>query len=163
MCSPRQRSFMAATDRPSKETHRAIWELINDLRLLRGWSPKSASDLDRMICAWGEVFNRYKVPLQAYHLLYMRAIDVCQQKLQEGKEPPEIDVTLLIALWSGPNGLREQLIRERRQRDQQTAGMASHCSTCGGSGFRSYTLDGNSFATACEDCRPTVALSVKTG
>jgi|GEM_PF-5569862 len=122
---------------PSREQHAALFALINKSRLLNGWMTRTAQELDQTIRAWHEIFAKYAIPLTAYHELYLRAFDARQRKMSAGQDVPTMDATLLVAQWTGDNGLRAEMKQREIDRKRTLgANAASVCRYCHGTGFR---------------------------
>jgi hypothetical protein len=121
----------------SRDEHAAIFALINKVRLLNGWTMRSAEELDPMIRTWFEMFDRYGIPITAYRELYLRAFDARQRNIDRGGEPPSIDASILVAQWAGEHGLRKELRqRDINSRRVLSENAASACSMCFGSNFK---------------------------
>jgi len=110
-----------------------LFAIINKARMLNGWSAKTAQELDPTIRTWAEAFGFYSIPTSAYNELYQRAFETRQRRMSDGKDVPQMDATLLVAHWTGPNGLQSDL----RQRDIDTgrtltATSAAACEKCFG-------------------------------
>ncbi len=124
----------------SPTEHAALFTVINKVRLLNGWTSRTAKELDPTIRVWFEALSGYAIPISAYNDLYKRALDVRQSKLQNGnKDVPQIDATLLIAQWEGPHGLKSELrLREIAAGRTLTAQAASQCTKCFGTGMEYF-------------------------
>jgi hypothetical protein len=90
-------------------------------------------ELDDTIEAWWEMFDYYKIPVDAYRELYQRAFEFRQFKIRQGQDCPTMDCTLLISQWTGENGLAA--LRRNTQKigaDKQLYGesYAPKCSWC---------------------------------
>lgn len=83
--------------------------------MLNGWTTKTAQELDATIRTWGEVLNRYAVPIEHYITLYWRAFDTRQGRLNLGGDVPTIDAALLVSHWTGANGLQRELAANAEQ------------------------------------------------
>jgi hypothetical protein len=92
-----------------------LFGLINKVRMLNGWTTKTAQELDATIRTWGEILNRYKIPLEHYQTLYWRAFDTRQMRLNQGQDVPALDATLLVSHWTGPNGLQREVADQREK------------------------------------------------
>lgn len=119
--------------------------------MLNGWQTKTAQELDATIQTWGEIFNRYEIPLDAYQELYRLAFDTRQTKMQLGGDVPMMDATLFVSQWTGANGLKA----ERRQRQIDTGrtlaeNAQSVCKFCGGSGWRQVGEGRNAPVERCD-------------
>jgi hypothetical protein len=116
-----------------REQHVALFALINKVRMLNGWTTKTAQELDATIRTWAEVLNRYRIPLEYYNECYLRAVDTRQKKLQDGKEI-EIDAPLLVAAWQ--SGLAQEIEQRRIAEKRYLPDTAeSDCPRCFGSGM----------------------------
>jgi hypothetical protein len=71
-------------------------------------------ELDDTIEAWAEMFDHYQIPVEAYQELYQRAFDARQRKMNQGKECPTMDATLLVSQWTGDNGLKKELREQKK-------------------------------------------------
>lgn len=147
--SSRNRS--SSTKTIPAEQHAALFAVINRVRMLNGWSTRTAMDLDPTIRTWADVFDRYDVPYQYYNTLYLRAFDVRQSKLMLGQEPPSFDASLLISQWTGPNGLRQEL-RQREIETRRTLpeNAASGCELCFGTGFKRTSEERTAPVVRCD-------------
>ena len=116
-----------------REQHVALFAVINKVRMLNGWTTKTAQELDATIRTWAEVLNQYRIPIEHYNECYLRAVDTRQRKLQDGKEI-ELDATLLAAAWQ--SGLSRE-VHERRVQEKRylTSTAESECPRCFGSGM----------------------------
>ena len=119
--------------------------------MLNGWSTRTAQDLDPTIRTWAEAFGFYNIPTSAYNELYQRAFETRQRRLSEGKDVPQMDATLLVAHWTGQNGLQADL-RQREVAAGRTLGAnaESVCRHCHGSGFRSVERNGYKGVDRCD-------------
>lgn len=122
------------------EVHAALFTIINKSRKLNGWLARSAKELNPTIMVWAETFGHYNIPVTAYDRIYRQAFDVRQRAIANGKEPPPMDATLLVACWDGEHGVRAQLRQEEIERGRTLgSNAASVCRHCYGSGFRQLT------------------------
>jgi len=96
--SESQQNFIATIPR---EQHRAIYQIINKVRMLNGWATKTAQELDARIHVWAEILNDYNIPYEYYDELYKLAFDVRQTKTQEGSKVPFFGAELLVSCWTG--------------------------------------------------------------
>lgn len=134
-----------------RDQHAALFGLINKSRLLSGWSPKTAAELDATIRVWAEVLNQFEIPLGAYPELYQRAVDLRQWKMANGHEPPNIDATLLVSRWTGEGGLAAEYRRREVEAGRTlAAGNAYGCRRCFGSGWEIVDTGGG--YTAARRC-----------
>ncbi len=116
--------------------HAAIFALINKVRLLNGWTTKTAAELDAMIRVWHEIFARHEIPVAAFDELYRRAFDVRQGRLRDGKDVPAMDAHLIVSQWTGDWGLRAELRNREIERVKMLPSNAETvCETCLGSGW----------------------------
>lgn len=123
--------------------HAALFSIINKVRMLNGWAPKTAQELDSTIRIWYEALLYYEIPSNCYDRLYFRAIDTRQTFLMNGKEPPLFNAELLISSWTGANGLQAELREEEiRKCKTLTENASSQCPYCYGTGHR-YKFDEN--------------------
>lgn len=135
----------------NRDDHAAFFGLINKSRLLNGWLTRTASELDPTIRTWHEVFRHYEIPVAAFDGLYKRAFDVRQSKLQQGKEPPAMDATLLVSQWTGEHGLKAELKRREVDHGRTLATNAeSQCQLCFGSGYKTVEKDGYPGSVKCD-------------
>lgn len=115
----------------SSDEYVALWKLINRARMLNGWTTKTAAELDDTIETWGEQFKKYGIPVDAYPELYDRAFDFQQNKLRLGVEPPQMDARLLVACWTGENGLKKERETKRQIASDRQLYMPKTAPDCG--------------------------------
>lgn len=106
--------------------------MINKVRMLNGWTTKTAQELDATIRTWAEVFDKHRIPIDAYNELYLQAFNTRSRKLFEGKDI-ELDATLMVASWPAVSAAREQKRIEDRRYISSIA--ASQCQRCYGAGM----------------------------
>lgn len=105
--------------------------------MCNGWTSRTAQELDPTIRVWHEMFAAHRIPPTAYDRLYRRAFDARAGALQAGKEPPPLSAELIVAQWTGPNGVRAELEQELVSAGRTLSeNAASQCPYCKGSGFR---------------------------
>lgn len=105
--------------------------------MINGWTSKTIQELDATIRVWFEILANYQIPVSAYEKLYFRAIDTRQTFLNNGKEPPPLNAELLLAGWTGTNGLKNELLEEEIRRGRSLPENAETvCRHCNGSGWR---------------------------
>lgn len=120
---------------PSRLEHAALFSVINQSRLVNGWTAAKAGELDPTIRVWFKVLTHFGVPPEHYDALYLRALDARQTYWQNGKEPPLMNAELLAAGWTGANGLRAEIERERIESKKYLSDTAeSQCPRCFGLG-----------------------------
>lgn len=125
----------------SPEKHTAIFLLINKSRMLNGWQPSTAAQLDLTIRTWAEVFDRHEIPIAAYPKLLSLAITGRAEIRMRGDDPGQMGAEYILSLWLGPNGLKAQMRNEQiAQRNTLPNNAAGACPRCHGSGWES--LDG---------------------
>ena len=119
--------------------------------MLKGWQTRTAQELDQTIRTWAEMMNHYDIPTSAYAELYQRAFDVRQGRMQEGRDVPQMDATLLVSQWTGGFGLKAQLKQREVEAGRTLSTNAeSVCDQCFGTGFKT-TREGNySRAEKCD-------------
>ena len=118
----------------SPERHAALWGIINKVRMLNGWTIRTAQELDKTIRAWNEVLEN--VPIEAYPELYKRSFQVRALALNVGRQPPDFDATLLYSQWIGEHGLRAELKRKEIESKKYLPSTAiSDCDKCHGTGI----------------------------
>jgi hypothetical protein len=107
------------------------------VRLLNGWTVRTATELDPTIRVWHEALCEYQIPPRHFNELYKRALNVRQAKLQIGaRDVPNIDAALLISQWTGPHGLEADLRkREVESGRLLTTTAPSQCLRCYGTGM----------------------------
>lgn len=133
-----------------REDHLALFALINKARMLNGWTTRTAQDLDPTIRTWFEIFAVYKIPVACYGELYQRAFDVRQKRMQQGKDVPQMDATLLVSQWTGDWGLRNAL--RQREIDAGRTLMPNAetvCDLCDGSGWARTDTGGRTGVVKC--------------
>jgi hypothetical protein len=139
------------TSQISRDQHAALFAIINKSRMLNGWTAKTAQELDATIRVWFEVLSHYKIPVGCFDRLYFRAVDTRQTYLMNGKEPPPLTAELMIAGWTGANGLQAELRNEEISRGRSLGENAeSVCKHCHGTNWRTIKEEGYSFAKKCD-------------
>lgn len=154
-------STPTTTSNLSRENHAALFAIINKARMLNGWQTRTAQELDQTIRTWGEMLNSYQIPLAAYPELYRRAFDVRQERMRQGGEVPQMDATLLVSQWTGPNGLQSDLRQREIDQGRTLPSTAqSQCERCLGNeaGFERLFDDQGNAAGLRKNCdhRPIV-------
>lgn len=126
-------SRQSSTRTLTAEQHAALFAVINKVRMLNGWTTKTAQELDATIRTWAEVFNKHNIPLDAYNDLYLHAFDTRSRKLANGDKDIPLDATLMVASW-GPvsEAMKQKRINERRYLPDTAA---SDCQRCYGAGM----------------------------
>jgi hypothetical protein len=126
----------------SREQHAALFAVINKVRMLNGWTTKTAQELDATIRTWAEVFDKHRIPVGAYNDIYLHAFDTRSRKLADGKDI-ELDATLMVASWPAvADAYKRRMIIEGRTLPARTGGG---CQQCFGSGMRPYPEQGGRF------------------
>lgn len=139
MSSQNQRT---STTNIPREQHAALFAVINKVRMLNGWTTKTAQELDATIRTWAEVFNKHRIPLEAYNDMYLQAFDTRRLRLAEGKEI-ELDATLMVASYPAVmDAVKQRMIREGRTLPRPSAGG---CKRCFGAGMRPYPEQGGRY------------------
>jgi hypothetical protein len=100
--------------------------------MLNGWTTKTAQELDATIRTWAEVFNKHRIPVEAYNDVYLHAFDTRTRKLADGKDV-ELDATLMVASWGAVSQAIEQKRIEEHRYLPDTA--AAGCERCFGTGM----------------------------
>src|SRR5881392_3008458 len=121
-----------STSNIPRDQHVALFAVINKVRMLNGWTTKTAQELDATIRTWAEVFDKHHIPIDAYNELYLHAFNTRSRRLFEGKDI-ELDATLMVAGWSTVSAAREQKRIAARRYLADTA--ASQCQRCYGAGM----------------------------
>lgn len=118
--------------------------------MLNGWSTRTAAELDPTIRTWFEIFAEYKIPVECYGELYKRAFDVRQQRMQQGKDVPQMDATLLVSQWTGQWGLQNAM-RQREVDAGRTLmpNAETVCDLCDGSGWARTEQGGRTGVVKC--------------
>lgn len=110
--------------------------LINRHRMLKNWSILEADRCEMIATVWIDFLDRYGIPAEAYEALYARATDARISKIREGKDAGELTAEALVAVWTGPNGLKAELEAKRVEAGRFLTGNAqTQCPKCFGSGF----------------------------
>lgn len=110
------------------------------------WRSRSHKENEATIAIWFDAMAPYDIPVDCYKPLLNRAIDRRQQIVRDlgPDKAPAIDAPLLISCWTGQNGMKADLERERIASGRflpPTA--ASTCPRCYGTGFEEkYDIDG---------------------
>lgn len=128
--TPSASSDIARPTKPriTRDSHAALFALINKSRLLNGWMMRTAQELDPTIRAWHELFTEYSIPISAYEQLYKRAFEFRQRRMNQGQDCPTMDCTLLVSQWTGENGLQKELREKARiAADKQLAMGGEKC------------------------------------
>lgn len=99
--------------------------------------------LDTITDAWLSRLEEFGVPIEAYHELYERAAASKRKAVQNGETPPRISIELIIAHWTGPNGLKKAY-QERASDAKWPWNLEdprySHCPQCEGRGWYKQKL-----------------------
>ena len=76
-------------------------DLINKMRLLQGFSMLDYDEATAMAAVWLETLKRKHVTEDKYEEILQAAFDQYTSVLQEGRQPPNLDLALLIAMFDG--------------------------------------------------------------
>jgi hypothetical protein len=132
----------------------ALGKVIDKWRMSQGWQPLTDNDLHATIAVWMEAFDAARVEPNAYHELYLSAIQVRGSAIANGQTPPPFAPELFISLWPALKAKRE---RQDVESGRMLAEVAeSQCPLCVGSGFEvAQRPDGYMAARKCPNgCRP---------
>lgn len=130
----------------TKEEEVGLFAVINQVRALQGWSIAPATELEPICKVWWMEFSRFNIPAAQYQTLFQRAHDarIRHVNLNGPKNAPTIDATLLIALWTGDNGLAAEIRRREIESGRfLPSTAASDCEMCFGSGMRKQVNEQN--------------------
>ena len=120
----------------TREEEVGLFTIINQIRVLQGWSMSPAAELEPMCRVWWEEFQRYGIKAEHYQDLYRRAHKARINALSMGVKVPPLDATYLISQWIGENGLRAELHRKDIESGRLlTETAVSDCDLCHGSGY----------------------------
>lgn len=121
---------------------RAVCNVINKIRIAKGWGILPASEAELSASVWLEILDRHHVPHEVYNELYNLAISANARKRSEGRDAPELTPEYLISFWVGLEGLKTQMARESEAR-LLTENAGEPCKHCGGTGWREDQNDGH--------------------
>jgi len=122
----------------------AACELINRVRIARGWSVLPAEEAEITATVWIEILDTANVPADAYGELFKRAISANAIKRSKGENPAEITPEYLLGFWIGSSGLRSE--REGKLDDSQRV----DCRQCSGTGWKQVEGDGQKGVVRCD-------------
>lgn len=126
-------------------------EVLDRWRLNQGYNPYDNTTQDLAIQSWVHLMDREGVPASCYGELYERAIVSRAATVASGKQLPQFGAELLLAEWTGPNGLQRELNdRAIRQGRTLTANAPAACAKCNGSGWRPVGEGRTAPVTPCD-------------
>lgn len=126
---------------PTAEKMRAVCNVINKIRIAKGWGILPASEAELSASVWLEILDRHFVPHEVYNELYNMAISANARKRSEGRDAPELTPEYLISFWVGLEGLKTQMARVS-EAHQLTENTGEPCKLCGGTGWKEAEKDG---------------------
>lgn len=134
----------------------AACELINRVRIAKGWSVLPAEEAEITATVWIDILDTEYVPADAYGELFKRAISANAIKRSKGESPAEITPEYLLSFWIGSSGLRIE--REGEFGDDGRV----DCEICCGTGWRQVG-DGNDRGVIRCDHKSNAASRPATG
>jgi hypothetical protein len=127
---------------------RSVCNVINKVRVAKGWSVLPASEAEITATVWIEILDGANVPPDAYDELYQRAMKARARMLSEGGKVVEVTPEYLSSFWIGQNGLKcEREASQTKRLLPETA--ESSCPNCKGTGWKRFTKDGYTGVAEC--------------
>lgn len=138
--SPSTRNSSRNTVLVTADKLRAVCAIINKVRIARGWNILPAEEAEITASVWIEILDGGGVPFIAYDALYRAAIQARTRQMSIGNAPPDITPDLLVSLWIGENGLKNEFYAERDAEVRKLpSNVEGECPHCFGSGLRYHT------------------------
>jgi hypothetical protein len=77
----------------------AMLAVLNKRWLSQGWRVMDPKDAEPMALAWIEILDKYQIPYEHYHGLYLRAIETRTFRIAQGLNATEFTAELMASCW----------------------------------------------------------------
>lgn len=123
----------------------AACELINKVRIAKGWGVLAPEEAEVTATVWIELLDIHGIPARAYGELFKRAVSANAIKRSRGEQPAEITPEYLLGFWIGPDGLKNEMRGDSDDDEERT-----NCPICSGTGWKQVGKGKDSGVVRCD-------------
>lgn len=130
---------------PSLQKMMAACELINKVRISKGWGVLAPEEAEITATVWIELLDTHGVTASAYGELFRRAVSANAIKRSKGEIAPDVTPEYLLSFWIGSEGLQSEMRGDADDDEQRV-----NCISCSGTGWKQVGKGKESGVIRCD-------------